>query len=191
MQRTKAEKKPLHADTARGGVGRGGKGSEGGKVGKVPAEKDEKCCGKVDASMHCHAIIMKFECSACGSVANIAIAMLQLQLPQPATQWQQQLQWQLAQFQLLLLGASSVVVFSVLFLPPAACSAVFSFVCCCCLCRRRCRCPCHQWCYLSPAPCATTTSYNYVVSSCLGQNWPCGPRRCFLAQLGKYFKQSK
>lgn len=69
---------------------------------------------------------MKFECSACGSVANIAIAMLQLQLPQPATQWQQQLQWQLAQFQLLLLGASSVVVFSVLFLPPAACSALFA-----------------------------------------------------------------
>lgn len=75
---------------------------------------------------------------------------------------QQQLQWQLAQFQLLQRGASFVLFCFVLFcsspsfflLPPAACSAVLSFVCCCC--------PlCPLCCYLSPAPCATTTSYNY------------------------------
>lgn len=99
--------------------------------------------------------------------------------------------WQLAQFQLLQRGASFVLFCSVLFcsspsffLPPAACSAVLSFVCCCC-------------------PSATTAvifrlrlvqlqlATTIIVSCCLGQNWPCGPRRCFLAQLGKYFKQSK
>lgn len=61
MQRTKAEKnRCLQAEREGGVVGEVGGGW---KVGKVPAEKDEKCCGKVDASMHCHAIIMKFECS--------------------------------------------------------------------------------------------------------------------------------
>lgn len=100
--------------------------------------------------------------------------------------------WQLAQFQLLQRGASFVLFCFVLF-----CSSP-SFFCC-----RPQRVQLCSALFAVAAPSATTAvifrlrlvqlqlATTIIVSCCLGQNWPCGPRRCFLAQLGKYFKQSK
>lgn len=65
------------------------------------AEKDEKCCGKVndDASMHCHAIIMKY--------AAWQILQLQLAAATAIPRNEQQLQLQLTLFKKIVAAGTS------------------------------------------------------------------------------------
>lgn len=65
------------------------------------AEKDEKCCGKVndDASMHCHAIIMKY--------AAWQILQLQLAAATATLRNEQQLQLQLTLFKKIVAAGTS------------------------------------------------------------------------------------